>query len=121
MPGVHPHALKGAMLSLAVMWRLPVIHARNPEDSLRILRLLAEQLARTNLGVLQRYDRKPKRLASRKLYMLQGLPGVGPALANRLLLEFGSVERVITADRGMLVRVRGIGPKKAQRIRNLVS
>lgn len=121
MPGVHPHALKGAMLSLAVMWRLPVIHARNPEDSLRILRWLAEQLARTSLGVLQRYDRKPKRLASRKLYMLQGLPGVGPALANRLLLEFGSVERVITADGGMLVRVRGIGPKKAQRIRNVVS
>ena len=32
-------------------------------------------------GDLKRYDRKPKRLASRKLYMLQGLPGVGPALA----------------------------------------
>src|SRR3989441_13209478 len=48
MPDVHAHALKGAMLSLAVMWRLPVIHARNPEDSLRILRLLAGQLARTS-------------------------------------------------------------------------
>jgi ERCC4-type nuclease len=120
MPDVHAHALKGAMLSLAVMWRLPVIHARNPEDSLRILRFLARQLA-TNLGALPRYDRKPKRLASRKLYIVQGLPAVGPALANRRLLEFGSVERVITADRGMLVRVRGIGPKKAQRIRNVVS
>jgi len=32
--------------------------------------------------------------------MLQGLPGVGPALANRLLVHFGSVERVITADQG---------------------
>ena len=37
MPGVHPHALKGAMVSLAVMWRLPVLHARDPEDSLRVL------------------------------------------------------------------------------------
>jgi DNA excision repair protein ERCC-4 len=121
MPDVHAHALKGAMLSLAVMWRLPVIHARNPEDSLRILRLLAGQLARTNPPVLQRYDRKPKRLASRKLYMLQGLPGVGPALANRLLVHFGSVERVITAAQDLLAQVHGIGPKKAQRIRNVVS
>jgi DNA excision repair protein ERCC-4 len=121
MPDVHAHALKGAVLSLAVMWRLPVIHARNPEDSLRILQLLARQLAKTDLGVLKRYDRKPKRLASRKLYMLQGLPGVGPALANRLLIHFGSVERVITADQGMLVQVRGIGPQKAQRIRTVVS
>lgn len=121
IPDVYAHALKGAMLSLAVMWRLPVIHARNPEDSLRILRLLAGQLARTSPPVLQRYDRKPKRLTSRKLYMLQGLPGVGPALANRLLIHFGSVERVITANQDMLVHVRGVGPKKAQRIRNVVS
>jgi Fanconi anemia group M protein len=121
MPDVHPHALKGAIVSLAVMWRLPVIHARDPEDSLRILQFLAHQLARTEPGILQRYDRKPKRLASRKLYVLQGLPGVGPALANRLLLHFGSVEDVVTAAEGMLTRVRGIGPKKAQRIRKLVS
>jgi DNA excision repair protein ERCC-4 len=121
MPNIHPHALKGAIVSLAVMWRLPVIHARGPEDSLHILRLLAEQLARTEPGILQRYDRKPKRLASRKIYMLQGLPGVGPALANRLLVQFGSVERAITADPSLLMEVRGIGAKKAQRIRKLVS
>ena len=121
MPNVHPHALKGAIVSLAVMWRLPVIHTRGPEDSLHVLRLLAEQLAGTEPNILQRYDRKPKRLASRKIYLLQGLPGVGPALANRLLVQFGSVERVIAADERMLIQVRGIGMKKAQRIRNLVS
>jgi DNA excision repair protein ERCC-4 len=113
MPDVHPHALKGATLSLAVMWRLPVICARDPEDSLLILRFLARQRAKTDANCLQRYDRKPKRLASRKLHMLQGLPGVGPALANRLLLQFGSVERVITADQNGLMEVRGIGAKKA--------
>ena len=65
-------------------------------------------------------DRKPKRLASRRLYVLQGLPGVGPALAHRLLVEFGSVERVMAADEGVLTRVRGVGPNKAARIRELV-
>ena len=119
VPNVHPHALKGAVVSLAVMWRLPVLYARDPEDSLRILRDLARQ-ANDPGGALPRYDRKPKRLASRRLYMLQGLPGVGPALAHRLLLEFGSVERVITASEGALMRVRGVGSKKAARIRELV-
>jgi len=121
MPGVHPHALKGAIVSLAVMWRLPVIHASDPQDSLRILQFLAHQSLGTPPGILRRYDRKPKRLSSRKLYLLQGLPGVGPSLANRLLLQFGSVERIITADEGMLVQVPGIGSKKAKRIRELVS
>lgn len=120
MPAVHPHALKGAMASLAVMWRLPVLLARDPEDSLRILQFLAHQLHNSDHGILQRFDRKPKRLASRKLYMLQGLPGVGPALAHRLLLQFGSIERVITADESGLVQVRGVGAKKAARIRALV-
>jgi ERCC4-type nuclease len=101
------------------MWRLPVLLARDPEDSLAILRVLACQLRKSN-GGLKRYDRKPKRLASRKLYMLQGLPGVGPALAHRLLLEFGSVERVVTADAEQLMRVRGVGRQKAERIRELV-
>lgn len=119
MPEIHPHALEGAMASLAVMWRLPVLVARDPEDSLRIFRFLAGQLQSSN-GGLKRYDRKPKRLASRRLYVLQGLPGVGPALAHRLLREFGSVERVMTANEEELMRVRGVGRQKATRIRALV-
>jgi ERCC4-type nuclease len=121
MPNVHPHALKGAIVSLAVMWRLPVLHSRDPEDSLRILRFLGQQPGDSEQRVLRRYDRKPKRAASRKLYVLQGLSGVGPALAQRLLITFGSAERVVTADEKSLAQVRGIGLKKAARIRELVS
>ena len=54
MPGVHPHALKGAMVSLAVMWRLPVLCARDPEDSLQILRFLAQQIGKSDHGLLKR-------------------------------------------------------------------
>ncbi len=108
------------MVSLAVMWRLPVLYARDPEDSLRILRFLAQQVRRTDHGILRRYDRKPKRLASRKLYILQGLPGVGPALANRLLVRFGSIERVIAADEATLMQTRGVGRKKATGIREVL-
>lgn len=107
-------------MSLAVMWRLPVLRARDPEDSLRILRFLAQQVGNLEQRSLRRYDRKPKRVASRKLYVLQGLSGVGPALAQRLLIRFGSVERVVTADEENLMQVRGIGLKKAARIRELV-
>jgi Fanconi anemia group M protein len=121
MPDVHRHALKGAIVSLAVMWRLPVVHARDPEDALWVLRCLADQIGRAHPGVLKRYDQKPKRLASKKIYMLQGLPGVGPALADRLLLHFGTVEQVMTADEITLMKVPGLGRTKARRIREIVS
>ena len=120
VPKVDPHAVQGAILSLAVMWRLPVLHSRDPEDSLRILQLLANQALRSEQLILRRYDRKPKRINSRRLYVLQGLPGVGPALAHRLLLHFGSVERVVTADDAALSQVRGLGPRKAALIRDVL-
>lgn len=86
-----------------------------------MLRFLAHQASRSGASVLRRYDRKPKRLTSRKLYVLQGLPGVGPALARRLLSQFGSIDHVVTANEEALTQVRGIGPKEAARIKALVS
>lgn len=91
-----------------------------PDDSLRVVQFLANQAGQPRQSALRRYDRKPKRLASRRIFMLQGLPGVGPALATRLLNQLGSVERVITADVETLLQIRGVGPKKAARIRELV-
>jgi Fanconi anemia group M protein len=85
-----------------------------------MLRLLADQATRSHQPVLRRFDRKPKRHASRRLFVLQGLPGVGPALASRLLDHFGSIERVVTAEESALADVRGIGTRKAALIRELV-
>ena len=109
---MHPHAVDGALVSLAAMWRLPVLHSLGAEHSLRILQFLADQVASRSSRILRRYDRKPKRLASRRLYLLQGLPGVGPALAHRLLCHFGSVETALTVDAATLAAVRGIGRKE---------
>lgn len=116
MPDVHPHAIQGALLSIAAMWRLPVLHTLDADDSFRMLQFLAAQVSGCRERALRRYDRRPKRLASRRLFLLQGLPGVGPALAARLLSQLGSVRGVMTADLDRLQQVRGVGPKKATRI-----
>jgi ERCC4-type nuclease len=121
LPDVHPHALDGAIASLAVMWRLPVLQARDPEDSLRLFRFISAQIDRAAPATLKRFGRKPKRIASRRLYVLQGLPGVGPTLAGRLLARFGSVERVMAADAPALAETDGLGPAKAARIRELLA
>jgi len=120
VPDVHPHSIEGALVSIAAMWRLPVLHSCDPEQSVRLLRFLADQVSGPQERTLRRFDRQPKRLASKRLFLLQGLPGVGPALAHRLLCHFGSVERIFIADAAALAKVRGIGEKKAARIRELV-
>jgi ERCC4-type nuclease len=120
MPDVHHHAVEGALVSIAAIWRVPVLHSSGSEQSARMLRFVADQARGPQEQVLRRFDRKPKRLASRRLFLLQGLPGVGPALAHRLLCHFGSIERIVTVDAATLSQVRGIGAGKAARIRELV-
>src|SRR2546427_3725243 len=52
IPDVHPHAIEGALVSLAAMWRLPVLHSFDPEHSLRMLRFLAAQVRRPQDQIL---------------------------------------------------------------------
>lgn len=120
IPDMHPHSLEGALVSIAAIWRVPVLHSSDAEQSARMLHFLADQVRGPHERVLRRFDRKPKRLVSRKLFLLQGLPGVGPALAQRLLDHFGTIERVFAADASAPGEVRGVGTKKAARIRELV-
>jgi Fanconi anemia group M protein len=54
------------------------------------------------------------------LYVLQGLPGVGPARAEQLLEAFGTVEAVMTASVDDLTAVESIGPKTARSMRWVV-
>ena len=56
-----------------------------------------------------------------QLFILQGLPGVGPERAGRLRDSFGSVEAAISASSSELQSVDGIGKSIADRIKWAVS
>jgi len=59
---------------------------------------------------------KPKKMKNQQLYLLQGLPEIGPALAYRLLLHFGSIKKIMRATEKQLLMVDGIGKTKALKI-----
>lgn len=81
-----------------------------------MFRWIAEQAVAAESGDLPRAGYKPRRTSSRKLYILQGLPGVGPKLARCLLGRFGSVRNAILAEADELAEVPGIGARKAAAI-----
>jgi hypothetical protein len=105
---------------LAVDWRLPVLFTDGPDESLVLFRLIAEHRIQPPNPFVARHEYKPKRLALRRLHVLEGLPGVGPALARRLLSRFATVEEVMMADEEELASVPGIGGRKAAVIRKLL-
>lgn len=59
---------------------------------------------------------KPKPVGILGQYLVEGLPGVGPAMAKRLLAHFGSARTVFSADVEALCGVKGVGRKSAEAI-----
>ncbi|MCK5287921.1 MAG: hypothetical protein KAJ79_02575, partial [Candidatus Omnitrophica bacterium] len=107
---IHPHAVKGALVSIALRWQIPVFFCENTGETALLLWLVAYQKVTAYNELSVRRDRRPKRLYKQQLYILQGFPQVGLKLAGELLNHFGSVEAVITALEKDLTEVKGLQP-----------
>lgn len=112
-------AIKGALLAITVSWQTPIIYSANAHDSAQTMISIANQNLKDNF-MFHRKGYKPKTLAKKQNYFLQGLPNIGPKLANALLKEFGSVENIILADEEELGNIDGIGKTKAKKIREFI-
>jgi Fanconi anemia group M protein len=109
--GVPWHAVRGALVSVAVVFGVPILAADSPEESAEIMVIAARQMARTTSVAHVRPGYRPKGWRRRALFILQGLPGVGPGRAGALLDAFGSVAAVMATDAERLVGVGGIGSR----------
>lgn len=109
-------AIRGALVTLSMFIGLPVLRTRSAEETVETFRYVAEQGRAVAQGALPRKGQRPKGRAAYQHHLLQGLPGIGPERARRLLRHFGSVRAVMAADRSELAAVPGIGDRTARRI-----
>jgi Fanconi anemia group M protein len=108
--GVSAKAIRGAILSLNLDYKIPVVLTKNPTETASYLVLMAEreQLEKDSHPTI-RGERKPLSLKEQQEYVVAGLPNVELTLAKRLLAAFGSVEKVFQASKEELKKVPGIG------------
>ena len=64
--------------------------------------------------------RQARTLKEQQEYLISAIPSVGPRVARNLLRHFGSIEKVMIASEEELKGVALVGPKIAERIRELV-
>jgi DNA excision repair protein ERCC-4 len=119
--GVRREALQGALLTLTLIFNLPVFRSHDPKETAQLLLYTGHQFVRLGEDVPRHRIYKAKRKRTQQLHLLSTLPAVGPDRAYRLLDHFGSVQACITASADELEKVPGIGPKTAAAIRDLVS
>ena len=109
-------SLRAALATVNVFFGIPVLRSTNAAESAQLLESIANQSETIASGGLPRLGVQPKGKRGLQLHVLQGLPGIGPERAARLLERFGSVRAVMTADEAELREVQGIGPTSARKI-----
>lgn len=115
--GMHWGAIQGALVTVTLFCGIPLLRTRTPEETVRTMLFAAQQGQTYAIGALPRPGYRPRGKRARQLFILQGLPGIGPERARRLLARFGAVESVIKARAEELIEVPGIGKRTADGVR----
>ncbi|MBK5963427.1 nuclease [Thiocystis minor] len=110
-------AIQGALVSLTLFLGIPLLRAMDPRETARLMLYAARQGRQFETGAYPRKGRRARGKTRLQNHILQGLPGIGPRRAKRLLERFGSIEAVVTADPGELAEIEGIGEVTAAAIR----
>jgi DNA excision repair protein ERCC-4 len=119
--GMSRNAIQETLITVTVMFGIPLLRSRDPEESALLMVFAARQAAMLAGGALPRFGHRPKSKRALQLHILQGLPSVGPTRAARLIDCFGTVEAATAAAPEALAQIEGLGPTLARKIRWAVS
>ena len=115
-------AIRSALISINMDYDVKTIRTNNEEDTTRYLTSLARREQEDEEKELQvRGKSSGKTEDQRKEFIIAGLPGVNTKLAQRLLKHFDKPQEIFIADKEELTQIKGIGDKKAERIRKILT
>ncbi|MBI4360412.1 hypothetical protein HY572_01420 [Candidatus Micrarchaeota archaeon] len=117
---IQPNALRGAFISLAVDFKLPVFFFDSDDELADFLYALAEkeQFGEQRMHRLQ-FAKKGVTLAEQQRLVVESLPGLGPKNAVSLLKHFKTLQRIANASPDDLQQVEGIGKQRAESMRKV--
>ncbi|MDO8993543.1 ERCC4 domain-containing protein [Daejeonella sp.] len=122
--GLTWEAIQGALVTLSLVFKIPLLRSRNPEETARLILYAARQVQ--SYGYKQLYPRpfpyarRLKDKYKRQIHVLQGLPGIGPARASLLLDKFGTLKAIFNSSVHELEQISGIGRNTARQINRII-
>jgi Fanconi anemia group M protein len=119
---VRPKALRGAFISLAVDYKIPLFFFDSDVELADFLFALGErEQLKAPREARVRFGSKGTCMGEQQRFIVESFPLIGPKAAKALLKEFGSVRAIITASQEELLRVEGIGKKRAEGLERVFS
>ena len=118
---IHPNSVRGALAAAALELGIRIIPSYDATDTAGLVIAMArrEQLDLSRPLAI-RVGKRPQDMNHMQRYIIESLPNVSAVLANRLLENFGSVEGVFCAEMKDMMKIEGIGEKKAKKIRQVI-
>ena len=117
---VNPNSIRGALAAVAVDYGVPIIPTEDQDDTASVIALLVAREQKEGHEPKMHGHKTARTLKEQQEYLISAIPSVGPRVARNLLRHFGSIERIMTARQEELQEVEMVGPKIAERIRELV-
>ena len=118
---IHPNAIRGMLATIAVSYRIPIIHTQNFRETAELIRTIAkreQQTSSTSFGT--RIEKKPVMTKEQQEFIVESLPGIGPMLAKSILRKFKTINKIMNSSKEELESVEKLGPKKAKNIREIL-
>ena len=117
---LDPKAVQGALISICVDYRLPVVRFSDDSELADFILALCqrEQLVEHRTARMQ-FSKKGPTLAEQQQLIVESLPGIGPKVAKSLLAHFKSIQSLANADEKALQDVEGIAKGRAKVIRKV--
>jgi len=116
----NPMVIYGALASVALDFRIAVIHTPSASHTAKALIVMANRALKEKQGPLLRKVKKRNPIKIQQLSILVSLPGVGDKLAMRLLAKFKTPLKALNASTAELARVEGMGYARASKLRKVL-
>ncbi len=117
---VRANSIQGALASVAVDLGIPIIPTEDQQDTASVIATLVARERKEGREPKVHGHKTARTLEEQQEYLISSIPSVGPKAARNLLRHFGSVEKIMAASAEELQKVKLVGPKTAERIRELV-
>ncbi|PTD93376.1 Hef nuclease [archaeon SCG-AAA382B04] len=114
---VHPNAIRGAISTVSIDYRIPIINTKDAEETAQYLFSIAKKEQEEKEKSIRFHAKKSSRtLKEKQEYIVSALPMIGPKTAKTLLNNFGTIREIVNAEKRDLLKIEGIGEKRAKRI-----
>ncbi len=114
---IHENALRGMLLSTILDSQVPIIFAKNQEETAKFIFTIIKKLQKNPQEFSLRQSKTFKTIKQQKQFILEGFPDIGPTKAKNLLKEFKTLKNIFNTPQEQLEKILG---KKSTQFKELL-